>query len=518
VLTGGGTHTNNIFLKNVSGAAITIPAQASAQTLIRVGGPNYSSRYSIVFQNPLIVEDCYALPGDTLALPNQLQLRQVDPGDPTQPGVAPADVKFVLTVGCTESLENNNVTGATPFDRLSRIQTPPTLMFYPRVSTIPRPAYITNESTGQGLFQLITDSVNEQAETTILALDFVQHVPDGDYKVRGNVVYKDYASGNVDQTDAALILARNKRRSIDGIRHVKDNRFLLEGVSYIDAGRHIVGGRSTKQIQISDDVGGYTNRCAAFYTAEPYLEAEVVTGDLRPNYQLDSYREEVYTERFDAGTVFTPGNADTFPTVTFNDIRVLEMPDQMIVYCVPERSSRGFELNTMLGDCLLGMDLKRVQWNERNCLLENTPESFLYDEFSKVCDKYSYRQWRDSKQMFVFNHESLGIKARPGQPQMSNLTISVTPKLSKYWRHLKRSSGFPTGRDDQAADVQVRNNSLLFKCCLVMVYKNRAIQIREDGQVSEVMRQTSYSQPKITEPKATVQIASGGALDALRIQ
>jgi hypothetical protein len=164
------------------------------------------------------------------------------------------------------------------------------------------------------------------------------------------------------------------------------------------------------------------------------------------------------------------------------------------------------------------MDLKRVQWNERNCLLENTPVSFLYDEYKKSCDKYSYRQWRDSKQMFVLNHESLGIKNKPGQPTMSNLTISVTPKLSKYWRHLKRSSGFPTGRDDTAADVQAKNNSLLFKCCLVLVYKNRAIQIKEDGTVTEVMRQIPYSQPKPKEPQATVPIASGGALDALRIQ
>ena len=119
--------------------------------------------------------------------------------------------------------------------------------------------------------------------------------------------------------------------------------------------------------------------------------------------------------------------------------------------------------------------------------------------------------------MFVLTNETLCINNKPGEATMSNLNIEVQPKLSKYWKNLKRCADFPTERATSEAAVRTKNEGLQFKCVLVLVYKNRAIRISEDGNIQEEVRNISFSQATPQEPKATVPIASGGALDNLVI-
>ena len=140
-------------------------------------------------------------------------------------------------------------------------------------------------------------------------------------------------------------------------------------------------------------------------------------------------------------------------------------------------------------------------------------------EFKKHSDaRYSYKQWRETKQMFVLNHETLGIKTKPGEATMSNLNVVIRPKLSKYWKHLKESSDFPTFRESTEASVREQNATLEFKAVLVLLYKNRAIKISSSGDITEEMRNISYAQAKPKEPQSTVPIASGGdALSYLKI-
>jgi hypothetical protein len=191
---------------------------------------------------------------------------------------------------------------------------------------------------------------------------------------------------------------------------------------------------------------------------------------------------------------------------------VLEGFDHGIVYITTTRASRDFEMETALGDQLLGWDLSYIRMNEKNCLLENTPKEFLYDQFNKLFPKrYSWKQWSETKQVLAFNHETLAIKLKPSEQTMSNLHIKIIPQLSKYWERIK-NTGFNSNRTEED------NTNLEFKAVLVLVYKNREIKIAKSGDIQERQRTAVFQQAKTAEPKISVPIATGGdSLAHLRI-
>jgi hypothetical protein len=358
---------------------------------------------------------------------------------------------------------------------------------------------ITNTSRGQGRLELTSHGELYLPET-------VGSHGSKEVNIKGTIEYKeDDGYGNDDSwKDATMELNDRLTVQLDPAgREFVDVKGKIVGDILTNPGAGgIVVAHTGGTVQIATQLDHVLKGCSGTFTSEPYLECETVTAETKDHYTLDNYREEIYSERF------TAFNSDMeFRKITFNDVRVLEGFNHGIVYITTTRASRDFEMETALGDQLLGWDLKRIQVNEKNCLLDNTPPEFLFDQFNKIFPKrYTFKQWSDTKQVLVFNHETLAIKLKPSEQTMSNLSITIKPKLSKYWKRITNTKLWPGRTDGHIEAIE-------FKAVLVLVYKNREIQIQRSGDIQERQRTAVFRQATPQIPKITVPIASGG--DAL---